>query len=269
MTLLQTPTVVLLAVVLLVVPSRVAAQPAVTANCGQSVTPIIPSQCAPVAAIIGTFTTATRDCESADCCTWCEGDGECNTSQGLNNCFGDFDIYYKQCSNCTTQNCGQSLTAIPASQCASVAAVIGAFSVATPDCEAAQCCSYCEADNECNTSNSLNNCGDYDIYFKQCVGCTAQPTPPPTPPTAAPTAFCGQLTPLAPSQCATAIAVIGPLTHQTPNCEVCPVRRLCAPECRKACSKSCDACAIFPELKRDVCLSHSHFFLGRFLLFVL
>jgi len=156
-------------------PSR-----APTTNCG-TLTPINPNQCAQANRSLGGLSAATPNCMNAPCCTYCEGDGECQTSLSLDNCPGSLDVYFKSCAGvCTSVPtpppatlCGNP-SPIARSECPTANATLGGFTVSTVDCESAPCCSYCEGDGECGTSPSLNNCGDYDIYYKNCSSCNTQ-----------------------------------------------------------------------------------------------
>lgn len=72
------------------------------------------------------------------------------------------------------QSCGICLVKVTAANCPSnpnIGNCHSSLSIGT----------YCEGDNECDTNNSENNCGAYDVYER-----VAQHSPPPSPPPPAP-----------------------------------------------------------------------------------
>jgi len=131
----------------------------------------------------------------------CEGDGECGTDPGLNNC-GGFDVYLKTdkttISPVPTQppvtstptfaptRAPTRVTSAPTVSTTSSGG-IGVCGTLTPidtsacpgqpniaNCDVVRFGNLCEADGECGTDSNLDNCGAFDIYLK------TEPTPAPT-----------------------------------------------------------------------------------------
>jgi len=94
--------------------------------------------------------------------TLCEADGECGTDTDTDNC-GDFDLYMKLCGDDTLNYCnGCVLYPVPADACPAD----GNYDLAT--CDSSSTSGFCEGDGECSTSNDLNSCEDYDVYYRAC-----------------------------------------------------------------------------------------------------
>lgn len=97
---------------------------------------------------------------------YCEGDGECETSNDLDNC-GDSDVYVvgNDCVNAY----GSGLNLYPSLQCPTDKLYQYIPHCASPGLGDGD---YCEGDSECDTDNTLNNCDDpnfpdfygFDIY---------------------------------------------------------------------------------------------------------
>lgn len=150
-------------------------------------------------------------CASALDDQFCEGSGECTTSDTLDNCVdagggAAYDVYYKTAAlpQAVAGTCGVSTPATPA-QCA--AAVAGGSLNRLANCRNAACGAFCEGDSECGTRQRENNCADgtgsdWDIYLKTCPSSQSMcpgPPPPTLPPpsspapSVAPTTSCGCL----------------------------------------------------------------------------
>jgi len=139
----------------------------------------------------------------------CEGDGECGTARTANNCAPNHDVYRRcaapklfappwlppappvrppvptnppaspspplvplpPCAGvaCSAgHSCGVCLVAVNRSRCPTESEV-----AALPDCSSVEPGSLCEADGECGTATTENNCGEaatspyHDIYLRE------------------------------------------------------------------------------------------------------
>jgi len=139
-----------------------------------------------------------KNCKQAACNELCEGDGECGTRTGQNNC-GPFDVYRKWCEDTPEPTPKPTPAPSPAPSPKPTSDGRGICGVANipvgqwphhrescpanpdlPNCQVVQCGELCEGDGECGTFGGLNNCGPYDVYRKWCET-------PPIAPTASPT----------------------------------------------------------------------------------
>ena len=131
--------------------------------CDYSVVPLTASECP------SSF-DADLNCNDADCGQLCEGDGECGTTQNANNCDGlgpgDYDMYRKVC-----KYCGYEVVALRSDDCPSTSDLPPSGPYRQCNGAEIQCGETCEGDNECGTSNDLNNCGGHDMYWKHCADC--------------------------------------------------------------------------------------------------
>lgn len=92
----------------------------------------------------------------------CEGMGKCGTSNRLNNC-GLYDLYKLM----PDVPCAPGdLKSVPTHQLPDECEVPRdvSFLRSLPNCRSTSPGELCEGDGECGTSNSLNNCGKFDLY---------------------------------------------------------------------------------------------------------
>ena len=91
-------------------PMRVMPAPTDWSSCGASLEPVDPEDCPADGDL--------ANCDVVACGELCEGDGECGTDGGLDNCGGGFDIYRKICvaqpSSVPTSSPSTTPTATPA-----------------------------------------------------------------------------------------------------------------------------------------------------------
>ena len=91
-------------------PMRVMPAPTDWSSCGTSLEPVDPEDCPADGDL--------ANCDVVACGELCEGDGECGTDGGLDNCGGGFDIYRKICvaqpSSVPTSSPSTTPTATPA-----------------------------------------------------------------------------------------------------------------------------------------------------------
>jgi len=115
---------------------------------------------------------ATEDCPSnanlAPCDTpgleigdMCEGDGECDTDDDLNNCEHDgsmsADVYILLSGDELDEDCAD-IEPLPEADCPDDAFLVNC------DDTSLSAGDLCEGDGECGTDAALNNCGSADVY---------------------------------------------------------------------------------------------------------
>jgi hypothetical protein len=109
--------------------------------------------------------SGARNVDSADC-SGSDGASACKFKFNLDD---DYEVITmnvllsdsEQLQNCDVVPITDSSECLPAS---TLAQVLGN----DKQCDNVLCGELCEGDGECGTTNSLNSCGDYDVYRKRC-----------------------------------------------------------------------------------------------------